>query len=187
MSLLDSMIAGANNDGIRPGISCFTACMLSAMQSGAFDDVIRLHEKMKEVGVQPDATTFQGLLLANARLGNKEGMLKAMESAIDSQTPLDVSSFLLCAKYLIPGILQGAGTDIEAIRKFLRKQVEENPQVANEAMELNKSLKDCMREDHRKPSKMKNEVTIQQLRNNLWRAALQDAICLSKVIQTETS
>jgi len=185
MSILDTMLESSNDDGIQPGISSFTACMLGAMQSEAFEDVIRLNDKMKKVGVQPNTTTFQGILLANARLGKKSDVVKEIESVLSSQTPMDARSFLLCAKYLIPSILKDGGGDIELIRIFLRKQVEENPHIKHEAMELNKSLKDCLREDQRKPSKMKNKVLIKRERNKLWRVALNDAIGLSRVLETE--
>ena len=59
-----------------------------------------------------------------------------------------------------------------------------NPEVADEAMPLNRTLTDCLREDQRKPSKMKSEVAIQRLRNNFWREALlKDVIGLSKVLK----
>lgn len=182
ISVLDSMIDGSNNDGIRPGISCFTACALSAIQSGIFEDVIKLSDKMRDAGVHPNSTIFQGTLIANARLGNNEGVMKTVESAIGSETPIDARSFLLCTKYLIPDIFNEGGNDIEKIRSFMRKYAEENPQFEHEAMELHKSIKDCIREDKRKPSKMKNEVMLQRLRSSLWKVALSNAIELSKVL-----
>ena len=183
MSLLDSMLNGTNEDGVRPGISCFTSCMLSAMHSEEFEDVLKLAEKMKEVGVQPNATTFQGTLLANARLGDKMGVFSTIGKALESDTPMDLNSFLLSAKHLIPSVVENGGTDIETMRLYLRKKVEDEPRIANEAMELSRSLKNCLREESRKPSKMKNVVMIQTLKNKHWRKAMKDALELSKVLQ----
>ena len=184
MTVLESMLNGSNEDGIRPGISCFTSCMLSAMQSEAYAEVLELGEKMKEVGVQSNATTLQGILLANGRLGNKTGISSAISNALELDTPIDINSFLLSAKYLIPSVVGNRGTDIEAMRSYLRKKVEDDPHIANEAMELNRSLKDCLREESRKPSKMKNEFMIQQLKNKYWRIAMKDALQLSEILQS---
>ncbi len=180
--VLDTMLENANGDIVKPGISSFTACMLAAMQSGAFEDVIRLNDKMKSAGVRPNSTTLQGILIANARLGRMGDIKQEIESVINTRTPIDAGSFLLCAKYIIPDAIVEGISDIESIRTFLRKQVEENPRIRHEAMQLNKSLKDCIREDQRKPSKMKNEILIAREREKRWRIALQDALSLSKVL-----
>ncbi len=182
MNVLNSMLDGSNEDGVEPGVSSFTACMMSAIKHGAFDDVMSLNEKMKGVGVKPNAAIFRGIIIANARLGNKDGLMNAMETVIDAKTPVDENSFLLCAKQLVPEILKETQMDVRAIRLALRKQVENNPIVAKEAMELNKTLTDCLREDQRRPTKMNNEAMIQRLRGELWRRALQDTIRLSKVL-----
>jgi len=157
--------------------------MLSAMHSEEFEDVLKLAEKMKEVGVQPNATTFQGILLANARLGDNMGVFSTIGNALESDTPMDLNSFLLSAKHLIPSVVENGGTDIETMRLYLRKKVEDEPRIANEAMELSRSLKNCLREESRKPSKMKNVVMIQTLKNKHWRKAMKDALELSKVLQ----
>ena len=181
------MLNGSNEDGIRPEIACFTSCMLSAMQTEAYNDVLELGEKMKEVGVRPNVTTFQGILLANGRLGDKMGISSAIDNALALDTPIDINSFLLSAKYLIPSVVGNRGTDIEAMRSYLRKKIEDEPRIANEAMELNRSLKDCLREESRKPSKMKNEFMIQQLKNKYWRIAMKDAVLLSEILQSRST
>ena len=60
---------GSNEDDVKPGISSFTACMISAMQSEAFEDVLVLSKKMEDCGIRPNVTIFQGVLIANAVLG----------------------------------------------------------------------------------------------------------------------
>jgi len=183
LNLLESMLNGSNEDDVKPGISSFTACMMSAMQSEAFEDVLVLNKQMEDFGIRPNATTFQGVLIANARLGNTDELVKTIENAINTKTPVDANSFLLASKHLMPSIFEESGRDIELMRLSLRKQVEMNPEVADEAMTLNRTLTDCLREDQRKPSRMKSEVAIQRLRNNLWREALKDVIGLSKVLK----
>ena len=158
--------------------------MISAMQSGAFEDVLVLNKKMEDYGIRPNATTFQGVLIANARLGKTDELVKTIENAINTKTPVDAKSFLMASKHLMPSIIEESGRDIESMRLSVRKQVEMNPEVVDEAMTLNRTLIDCLRgEDQRKPSKMKSEVAIQRLRNDLWREALKDVISLSKVLK----
>jgi hypothetical protein len=185
ISILDYMLEGSNEDGVLPGTSSFTVCILGAIQSKDFTGAMRLNEKMRKAGVESNATIFKSVLIANARVGGKDDVIEQMESAITSQTQMDAQSFLLCAKYLIPSILKDAHGDIEMIRTYLRQQVERSPDIRDEAMELNKSLKDCLREDRRKPSKMKNNVMIKMERDKLWRIALKDAIKLYRILDTQ--
>ena len=47
ISVLNTMLDDNNGDSIKPSTSSFAACMLSAMQSRAFEEVIQLNDKMK--------------------------------------------------------------------------------------------------------------------------------------------
>lgn len=182
MSVLNSMLNGSNDDDVTPGISCFSSSILSAINSRNYNDVIQLEETMRERGLDHNASTLHGVLIANARLGRKEEVLNALGSALQSKSPMDSSTFKLCLKYILPEIMDNCGNDIEAIRAYLRSQVQSNPAISNEAMELSKSLKNCLREDGRKPSKMNNQAIIENARNLAWRCAVRDALCLSNAL-----
>ena len=186
ISVLNTMLDDNNGDSIKPSTSSFAACMLSAMQSRAFEEVIQLNDKMKEAGVPSNSTTFKSTILASTQLGRASEVMKEIESVLDSQDPMDAKSFLLCANHLVPGIMKDSGQDIESLRASLRRQIQDNPLIECEAMELNKSLKDCMREDQRRPSKIKNEVMIQRERSILWKQALTNTIKLSRAFQTKS-
>ena len=47
------MISDSYGDQIKPGPSSFAACMLSAMKTEAWEDILRLNQKMKECGILP--------------------------------------------------------------------------------------------------------------------------------------
>lgn len=182
MSILNSMLNGSNDDTVTPGISCFSSGILSAIKSRNYKDAINLEAIMREKGLQHNLSTCQGVLIANARLGGKQEVLSAIDSALQSKSPMDSSTFMLCLRYIIPQIMDKCGHDIEAIRTYLRSQVQSNPGIAHEAMELSKSLKTCLREDGRKPSKMNNQAMVDNARSKAWRSAVRDAVYLSKAL-----
>jgi hypothetical protein len=138
---------------------------------------------MQEKGLEHNASTLQGVLIANARLGRSLDILDVIDTALRSKSPMDSSTFMLCLKYLIPEITDKCGCDIEAIRTYLRSQVESNPGISHEAMELSKSLKNCAREDGRKSSKINSHGMGEKNRNLAWRSAVRDAVYLSKVLR----
>lgn len=183
MSVLNSMLNRCNNDDVMPGISCFSSSILSAIKSRNYEDVLTLEKMMQEKGLEHNASTLQGVLIANARLGRSLDILDVIDTALRSKSPMDSSTFMLCLKYLIPEIMDKCGYDIEAIRTYLRSQVESNPDISHEAMELSKSLKNCVREDGRKSSKINSHGMDEKNRNLAWRSAVRDAVCLSKVLR----
>jgi len=182
MSLLDTLLNSTNGGYIKPGISCFSSCILSAIRSGNCEDVVKLEVMMRENGIAHNISSFQGVLIANSRLGRTQEILTAVKSALELNYPMDSSTFMLCMKYFLPELIDKGGYDIESIRTHLRSLIK-NSSVSREAIELSKSLKSCLREDNRKPSKVKNEGIVQSDRNSLWRSAVGDAMRLSEALE----
>jgi hypothetical protein len=176
------MVDKENDNGVKAGIGCFNACILNALKNGKFEDAIEIDKMMEKAGINHNSTTFQGLIIAKAKLGDKESLRKTVEDAIKRETPMDYDTFASCLKFLLPQLCNNKTLDISKMRTTLRQMVENDDRVSSEAMELNRSLMNCLREDSRVPSKIKNKQQIFKLRNELWRIALQNALTLSAKI-----
>ncbi len=179
LDVLSSMQDGSLGDSVKPGLSSFTACMLAAMQNNDWKQVLSINDSMIESDIQPSSVTFQSVLMANIQLGNVEGSVDAMEAAVDSNIPIDKNIFRFCTKNLLPNHCGDGNMDL--MRKEMRKlATDPTSSVVEEAMDLNKTIRECLREEERQPSKMKNEIMIQKERERLWRLALKQAIQLSR-------
>ena len=136
---------------------------------------------MHDRGIPPSGHTLQGVLLANFREEEKNRALKIIEEAIESKTPMDKSTFLLCVKYMVPSLYNNG--DITSMRNVLRQLASDpSEDLSYTAMELNKRLRDCIMEDQRRPSKTKNSVIIQREREHQWRLAVGEVVGLSKLL-----
>jgi len=207
LTILESMMTNANGDGIQPKSSSFTACMLSAMEKGAWHEVLRLNNTMIQSGISPNATSLQGVVIACSHMmGEGEGTadadaLHAMESAIESETPIDRNSFLTCARFLTKGVFEDDDDSnddvVERARQNLRRMADNRTDVDDDdhhyrlssssvvkerIFALSRSLRLASVEDARRPSKMKNSVILQSERDRLWRGALVDTIRLARVL-----
>lgn len=171
-----------DDNGMKPGIGCFNACILNALKNGKFEDAVEIDKMMRKADISHNSTTFQGLIIAKAKLGDKESLRKTVEDAIKNETPMDFDTFASCLKFLLPQLCDNKTLNISKMRISLRNMVENDERISNEAMELNRSLMNCLREDSRVPSKIKNKQQIFKLRNELWRIALQNALTLSTKI-----
>ncbi len=177
--MLESMINGACGDHIEPGISTFTASILAALSNNDWEKILEINDLMIAKGIKPSGTTLQAVLLANFRKAENDRAVKVIEEAIESKTPMDKATFLLFVKYMLPDLYVNG--DIVSMRKELRLLASSpSSDFADEAMELNKRLRDCLMEDQRQPSKAKNSAMIQKKRDQLWRLAVREAIDLSK-------
>ena len=180
IEILESMRNGSFGDGVRPGLSSFTASILSAMSNHDWNEVLRINDLMIQSGITPTSTTFQGVLLAHIKLGNIKESVEAMEVAVKTKVPIDKVTFQFCAKSLLPDH-HGNG-DINLMRNNMKNLSSESPSVATEAMNLNKRLRDCLQGEQQRPSKRKNLVVIKKEVADLWRCALDNAIQLSKLM-----
>ena len=108
-SVLDAMLSDEYDDGIKPGASCFAACMLSAMQERDWERVLDLDRKMIDAGLPPDPVSFHGVILASCRLKRSVRAAEAIEAAVDAELPMNREEFDLCAGLLLPTISDDAG------------------------------------------------------------------------------
>lgn len=163
----------------NPNIIWYNACILNALQRNKFDDVLEIDRMMKKASISHNSSTLQGVIIAKSKLGDKESVRKTIDDAIQLQTPLDYVTFTSCLKCLLPHLCSLQQLDVAIIRSELRKMAEKNESISNEAMALNRSLMDCLREQNRVPSNMRSEQKILLLQNQLWRNALKNALTLS--------
>lgn len=165
------------------GKSIFHMCIMSALKSEKYEDVIEINEKMKMLGIESTAASLQGTIIAQKKMGDHTGFENVIQDAIEDNVAFDVNVFILASRHYIPDILANGKGDIEGMRKYLRKISEEKPDISYKALELSKSLRDCLREQNRKPSKMKSQIVIEKLKKEYWRQAMIDAIKLSKALK----
>jgi hypothetical protein len=180
-ALLESMQVDSFGDGIRPGISCYTACMLSSMQSENWGEVLRLNDVMLDEGLSQSTNTFHAVILAAIRLGNHEDVIGVMEKAIRSETPIDKDVYRVCIKELLPDF-QSEG-DVDKMMLELRQMGERNPQIKADALEVAKYIRIASVAGHQNAS-LRRERTVQNDRDRLWREALSKTIQLSKTIDS---
>ena len=152
--------------------------MLGAMQTGAWETIIKLNDKMIDAGIRPNSTSFQGVILACNRLGGREPALKAVKNALKADTPMNSDAFKLCSKVLLPEIFVDGNLD--ETRAQLRQMIKQQPSFTEDIMELNRSLRRAQLEDRRQPSKMKGSIHINQEREHLWRQVLKNVVRLSQ-------
>ncbi len=176
--LLNEMISGSYGDKIKPGLPSFTAGMLAAMQNQDWNQVLTVQDLMAQHGVLPSSTTLQCVVLANMKNGNIEGSINAIENAIDSKSmEMDGDTFMLCAKILLP---QSHGGDLNTLRNEMRLLANSSPDgISEAAMELNKLLRECQRQDQQRPTNTKSQVMVRLERKRLWRDALKQTLLLS--------
>lgn len=183
MTDLETLLNENTIDKHSLGKSIFNMCIMSALKSEKYEDVIEINEKMKKLGIESTAASLQGTIIAQKKMGDHTGFENVIQDAIEDNVAFDMNVFLLASRHYIPDIIVNGKGDIEGMRKYLRKISEEKPDISYEALELSKSLRDCLREENRKPSKMKSQIVIEKLKKEYWRQAMIDAINLSKALK----
>ena len=169
-ALLEAMQSDSFGDGIRPGTSCFAACMLSAIQSESWDEVLRLNDVMLSEGLSQSTNTFHAVILAAIRLGTHDDVVNVMEKAIRFETPLDKDVYRVCTKELIPDLQ--SEEDLDKFIINLRQMGDGNPQIKADAIEVVKHIRVASAAGRRND------------RGMLWREALSKTIQLSKTINS---
>ena len=177
-SLLESMREDRIGDGVRPGIACYTACMLSAMQYENWRGVLDLYKMMKEDGLSQSTNTLHAVILSSKELGIHNQVIEAVENAIQSETPIDKSTFNICMHELLPEIHSDGDMDrvIDELRKFVKRY----PNFAHDVLDLVKCVRTACIADHQNYS-----TEGRRKRDNLWREALSRTFHLSQIIQVE--
>ena len=171
------MLSDEYDDGIKPGASCFAACMLSAMQERDWERVLDLDRKMIDAGLPPDPVSFKGVILASCRLKRSVRAAEAIEAAVDAELPMNREEFDLCAGLLLPTISDDAG-DMREISMRLRAFAREHEAFATEALELDRMLSCAATEEVRKYT----DKVGSRKRAESWRLAMKGLLGLSQAI-----
>ena len=103
------------------GKSIFHMCIMSALKSEKYEDVIEINEKMKMLGIESTAASLQGTIIAQKKMGDHTGFEYVIQDAIEDNVAFDVNVFILASRHYIPDILANGKGDIEGMRKYLRK------------------------------------------------------------------
>jgi len=180
--VLDAMLQNEYADQIHPNTSCFASCILSAIEAGAWHQVLELNTKMLGAGLRPDAAAFQGAILACSQLGDQSRVIEEIEAAIRADAAVDLDGFLLCASLLLP-MVDTESRNIEEIRLKLRRTMDRCPEIKEEATQLIRSLRLADIESGRKPSGIKSISEIVVQREILWRQVMENTVNLSRKIQ----
>jgi len=189
--LLNSMRSGQFNDGIKPGLSSYTACMFSAMQDADWKGVIELNEQMMTDGIPPSDASVHGALLASSRLVDHSKALELMHEAAENKVGLNLGSLRHCMALFLPEYVENVKTltDIrEAFRAFAKKceAHDKNDIAASQAMKLSKSIRMAEIEGSRLPSDSLKKEDILERQHALWRDILIQFHELAKNLDSNT-
>jgi hypothetical protein len=180
-SILNGMRTNEYGDGVKPGASCYSAVILSAMQSGDWSYVLDLRNDMRSDRVPSCKASFQGEVLAWSRLGNREKVMDTIEhSSKEGGLIFDEETFRLCTKLLLPE--NTLGIDVPDARQLLRQMGQEQPLLESTTLELGRSLRNAEREMSRALSKKNTEQTRAEKRNKSWAIVLHNLVGLVRVM-----
>ena len=123
--------------GLKPGLSCYNALLLSHVKLREWTAVIDTFEKMKCEGVPPSSSTLQGLLIAAYRSGGRSKVITTLKELLSSRAKMDRITFELVANMLLPEL----GGSTEEMRKKLRKFGEQRHWLRPASMHLARSIR----------------------------------------------
>ena len=180
--LFSSMDSGQFNDGISPGLTCFNARVLAYVQKNAWEDLLAFHSRMQEDGIAFSPTSFQGVLLASFRLGNRARALEVIEGALRSGMKMDHDCCELSMKLLIGDKLETGS--IPKMRTKLRDIGERNMRLKSASINLSRALRMAEVEEQRQPNDGLKLHEIVSRRDRAWNDALQQLVDFTRVMET---
>jgi pentatricopeptide repeat protein len=166
--LFDAMETGGAGDGVKPGLSCYNAILLSRVRSRTWEDALSVYEAMKQSAIEPDPSTVQGVILASYRMGGKEHVQFFLKEMLSSKARLDKGTFELAAKILLP-VVKGNTSDV---RKKLREICDQTPSLRSVSLDLMRSIRIAEVEQERQASEVLRIEEIQQKREESWHCAM---------------
>jgi pentatricopeptide repeat protein len=178
-SLFDDVSEGKFGKNIMPGLACFNAHMLSLMKMKNWEDVVRLQQTMKEAGISPDATTFQGVLIASTKHGDDNAVLGVVEDALKNGWKMNRECIDLTTRILLKD-LNLPTNSTAATRDKLRMLIDQRGELQNEYLDLLRTLRTAEVEDSREGPKFVRLEDIRVRQETAWRAVLESLITLSK-------
>ena len=169
--MIDTMLCNGYGDGIVPGSSSFNSAMLAALKSKRWQQVLDLNKMMVDAGISPNSQSYFAAVLASTRLGDRASALKAAESALDNDLPINHQGLNLLLKALLPDCF-GDGS-IGSVRGNLRSLGTHNKDLAVAANTLSRSLR-MVETEERRPKMTKDA----ELCEKMWNTCLRDLCAL---------
>lgn len=182
VNMITSMIQDEYQDGIKPGVSCFAACMLSAMKAKNWESIFDMEEQMVRVGVLPTSITFHGVLLSSVRLGKREKCLSAIRAAMTAKLPMNRDVCRLAIPLLLPEVVPLSFSNVQGIRETFLQLGKKHPAVQHDMSDIIKALRMAAIEDSRHTSQQEMLEHAEAKRARHWKTAMTRLIELSEKI-----
>ena len=182
---MDILVTMKKNNIQPSNASCYQACMVSAMRSKQWKDVLTLFEEMKEDSIPFTSSSLYGLLLASYKQGGIDEVVRSIENndilndrnkSNRLTVPIDKNIFRLCMKLFLPQIVNSTKDHMEndedyqvdAMRKALRKWGEDNLDLKSDALDLLRNIRMAQLAEKRIPIKLNTKYQLQQQRYKSW-------------------
>lgn len=176
--MMSDMICNKFGDDVRPGSSCYAACMFAAMQVADWESVLALSEKMMEDSVSPNDVTIHGALLASSRLNDRKKAVELLRQAVDHGIGFSLGSL----RHVIPLFVAetARATDdsmncnsLADAQKLVEKIGKQHDHlIASEALELSKTMRLAEEKISHKLSQNLNVEDKHEREKIIWREVL---------------
>lgn len=178
LQILESMKSGAFGDGVVPGVTVYNAVLLSHVAAGEWSEGLAVYDAIRDLGIAPDKTTTQGLLIASSRLGDKPRTLALARELFESSVSMDKQCYEHCLKILLPK--QVRANSVAEVRKKLRKYGIENARFKDVSTSLSRSLRIAEVEEERQVTERLSEIDLNERREKAWRDVLDNMLEFSQ-------
>lgn len=178
--MLSDMNQNKYKNEIRPGSSCYAACMFAAMQDSDMDGVLKLSQQMIEESIPPNAVTVHGALLASSRLKDREQAVEILRHAAKHGAPLSLGSLRHIMTFIGSEIPYSTTDSVLSDTKkrlvdFSRKQ---DGLVATNALALSEAIGIVEKKVNQKVSQNLTAGIIQESENDIWKDILMKCLAL---------
>ena len=110
-ALFKAMESGQFGDDISPGVACYNALMLAHIEAHQWDEALECHSRRKDAGLPYSTASFQDVLLASYRVGQKAKAAEAIEEALQSELKINYRCFDLSLQILLGDTLKSKTFD----------------------------------------------------------------------------
>lgn len=165
--------------GVPAGPACYNGLVLSYVRRHDWEDAMETYSQMKETHVNPDPTTFHGLLIAAHRLGGNAQVIGLLEEIQSSDASISIEGFLYLFKLFFPE-LKGTYRSIEELRLALRALGDNYVEKKDDVIDLLRALRKVQAEDARETSEALPEKELKKRREKAWSELLNYVIFYAK-------
>ena len=180
IELLEGMESDSFGDGIKPGLSCYNAIMISHINEKSWREVIDVYDRMIKENVKPNSATTQGLLIAAYRIGGRERVQEMVGDLLANDVVISQENCQLAMKIMVPDVIKGTESKITEIQNHLRDLGTKNELLKSASFNLLRSIRQAEIEQNRKPSKQVPLDNILRRREEAWEGALKDVLELAQ-------